>query len=239
MKKVRPLSLLAALICLLFYFWHLLTPLEPLRLPGNLLSIDLKRHILIVFAAFFFIVSLKPDWYILISLVSMAAGLLNIYDGGDIIGLMLYLFGLAIDLKAGFFRKHRYKKITVAGSIFFLVLAIQISHSTERFVLSLMNISILLLVCFLFVRIFREEFRSYFIARGTINLASYGFTPRQLACLRGSLEHLPLQTIADTQFVSVSVIKKEMQKIYTVFELEDRHDLYELLEQNDLIFPSG
>jgi len=239
MKNIRPLSLLAALICLILYLWHIINPFQPISLPENLLSANIKRYILLVFAALFFIVFIKPDWFILIGLVSMLAGLLNIYDGGDIIGLVLYFFGLAIALKAGFFRKNRYKKIIATGIIFLGVLAIQIKQSPERFILSLLHIAILLLICFLVIRIFREEFRSYFIAKGTINLATYNFTPRQLACLRGSLEHLPLTVIANTQCVSVSVIKKEMQKIYTAFGLEDRHDLYEMLKKNDLIFPSG
>ncbi len=236
MKYIRPIALLGFLLCILVIYLHL-APEQFLLTPGDVVGIQYKIISLSIFGFLFLIVLINPELYIFIGLILALGGLSNIYAGGNILGLLFYVFAMSIGLKQGFFRSFGKTKTAITVLIFFIVLCFQLRQGFQIFLSSFMNIAILIFLVTCFLLMFRENLKEYFAEKGQIDLAKFGFSKRQLSCIHGCLLKKTLQEIADENVVSVSVIKKEMQRIYELFGIEDRYDMFILINQNTFVFP--
>lgn len=237
MKYIRHLAIIGLLLCFFILYRYQSMPETFLFASENILSTMVKQIAVVIFALQFILVILQPRWFILIGLVLAISGLFNIFDGGNIIGLVFYLFAMSIGVKQGYFRNHTKTRICVSGVIFFSILCFQLRSGFEIFLESLMNIFMLLFLGICFIYMFKDNLKEYFSEKGLIDLGEYEFTRRQFDCIRGCLQKKTFQEIADEQIVSVSVIKKEMQKIYQTLQVEDRYEMFTLIERNVFLFP--
>jgi DNA-binding CsgD family transcriptional regulator len=202
-----------------------------LELTGNLNfnTVKIVTDFIIIVMFGFVIVFPKMDFLFIVN--SMLAAFVNIRYGGNILGLLLYGFGLAMAMKQGFFREYKRFKIPCLISFFFasLFFQLQLEGGKLTFIVTLVNILIAVGLIFGFMYLFHDNLKEFYVKKPTLNLGRYNFTERQISCIKGCISQKKLQTIADEQFISESAIKREMLVIYKVLKVEDRHELYRLL----------
>lgn len=182
----------------------------------------------------FILQALFPRRGIFMSVATMFASLVNVYYGGNLLGVIFYAFGLAVLLKEGFFRKGRRYKLPILFALFALSLVLQFHLGYRKVIVSLVNIAIAVTLIWGFLYIFRESFSEFFSLRPPLDLRIYGLTDRQIACVRGCKENRNIRAIAEAECVSPSVIKKECIAIYSILGVEDWHDLRRLLIDREI-----
>lgn len=177
-----------------------------------------------------------PTHYIVTFLTALIIAFFNIWGGGNLLGLLFFLFALSLAMKMGFFRTHIRIKIVSLTLIFFSVFLVQFTktNGTEKFIISMVNIVIAIALIIGFLYIFHDNLKEFYTKKESLDIARYNFTKRQIACIKGCYEQKKLKTIADEEYISESAIKKEMLVIYSAFDVEDRHDLFHLLSQYTL-----
>ncbi len=187
--------------------------------------------------ALFFLQFIFPGQYIFVFLASLITAFFNIWGGGNLLGLLFYLFGLSIAMKMGFLRTHNRLKISALSLVFFGILFVQLyKRDFKWFVITVVNIAIGLALIGCALYLFNDNLKEFYSKKKILDIKEYDLTERQISCLRGCAEQKKLKTIADEECISESAIKREMLVLYETFKVEDRHDLYRLLSEFTIIF---
>ena len=181
-------------------------------------------------------IAIKPRFIILYTFPCLIAGLVNIYHGGNLLGLSLYLAGLLILLKANFFKTYIRYKISVLGGSFAAVLITQwFRHGSTAFMLSLLHIGLgFFMAAALFV-LFADDLKHYYTRKTPIHVSSLRLTDRQHQCLCLAAEGITFRQIGDKLCISESVIKKEMTEIYKALNVANYHAFLIFIQQHELI----
>ena len=181
-------------------------------------------------------IAIKPRFIILYTFPCLIAGLVNIYHGGNLLGLSLYLAGLLILLKANFFKTYIWYKVSVLSGGFAAVLITQwFRHGRTAFMLSLLHIGLGLGVAGGLFILFADDLKHYYTRKTPIHVSSLRLTERQHQCLCLAAEGLTFRQIGDKLCISESVIKKEMTEIYKALNVANYHAFLIFIQQHELI----
>ena len=174
-------------------------------------------------------IAIKPRFIILYTFPCLIAGLVNIYHGGNLLGLSLYLAGLLILLKANFFKTYIWYKVSVLSGGFAAVLITQwFRHGSTAFMLSLLHIGLGFFMA-------ADDLKHYYTRKTPIHVSSLRLTERQHQCLCLAAEGLTFRQIGDKLCISESVIKKEMTEIYKALNVANYHAFLIFIQQHELI----
>ena len=169
-------------------------------------------------------------------------GLLNIVDGGNIIGLMLFMLGCAFALKSGFFkRKAQLKFFSLMLSLIGAMLT-QIRYSTPIFVNSLLNIGIIAIIFLMFWFLFHTyltELLPNRMALTEIELEKYDLQTRDYDFIRQILQNRKYDAIATSHRISESAVKQRMGLVYRKLGVGNRTEFLVLASKAKIIFPDG
>ena len=181
-------------------------------------------------------IAIKPRFIILYTFPCLIAGLVNIYHGGNLLGLSLYLAGLLILLKTNFFKTYIRYKVSVLSCGFAAVLITQwFRHGRAAFMLSLLHIGLgFFMAAALFV-LFADDLKHYYTRKTPIRVSSLRLTDRQHQCLYLAAAGLTFRQIGDKLCISESVIKKEMTEIYKTLNVANYHAFLIFIQQHELI----
>lgn len=203
---------------------------------GALNSANPKTGSDFIFLALLIIQFIFPVNRILLALVTISAGLINVYYNGHVLGLLFYAFGLSLLLKEGFFRTDKKLKIPLLFGVFFIVLALQYRIGLNKVIISLVNIVMATALIWGFIFIFHDNLKEFYSAKAPLDLRPYRLSPRQIACVRACHDRKPIREIAESLNVPDAEIKEQFLAIYGILDVFDRHELFELIEGRELIF---
>lgn len=179
---------------------------------------------------------IKPRFIILYTFPCLIAGLVNIYEGGNLLGLCLYLAGLLILLKANFFKTYILYKAGVLSVGFSSVLIMQwFIYGSKFFMLSLLHIGLGLGVAGGLFILFADDLKQYYTRKTPIRVSSLRLTERQHQCLCLAAEGITFKQIGERLCISESVIKKEMTEIYKELNVANYHAFLIFMQQHELI----
>ena len=182
------------------------------------------------------IIVITPRFIILYAFPCFIAGLVNIYKGGNLLGLFLYLAGMLILLKTNFFKTYIWYKVSVLSGGFAAVLITQpFRYGSSAFMLSLLHIGLgFFMAAALFV-LFADDLKHYYTRKTPIRVSSLRLTERQRQCLCLAAEGITFKQIGEKLCISESVIKKEMTEIYKALNVANYHAFLIFMQQHELI----
>ena len=179
---------------------------------------------------------INPRFIILYTFPCLIAGLVNIYHGGNLLGLSLYLAGLLILLKTNFFKTYiRYKVSALSGGFAAVLITQWFRYGNTAFMLSLLHIGVGLCVAAALFVLFADDLKHYYTRKIPVRLFSFRLTERQRQCLRLAAEGLTFKQIGEKLCISESVIKKEMTEIYKALNVANYHAFLIFIQQHELI----
>ncbi len=201
-------------------------------IPSN--SLILQSNIGISFISLFLII--KPVYIFLWSVMGFTAFFVNIVVGGNLLGLFLYLSSLLILLKYGFFRSKLIFKII----FFILFFMVPFIFQYRKFGLALLKISILniFIVVMIFIATFfllAVDIKKYFQEKEVYSISELNLTKRQYTCFMFAIQGLNFNQISKKMYVSESVIKKEMTKIYKQLDVKNYTEFLVFVEKYEII----
>ncbi len=194
----------------------------------------LKSNIIIFFISVFLII--KPKFILLWVLIGFIAFFINIFDGGNLLGLSFYLASILILLKYGFFRTKSIFKI-LAFLIFFMVPFIfqYKNFGVSSLKLSIFNIIISFMIFIAVFLFFAVDLKKYFEKKETYSISELNFTERQYNCFILAIRGFNFKQISKKLCVSESVIKKEMTKIYKMIDVKNYTEFLVFVEKYEII----
>jgi len=169
-------------------------------------------------------------------------GLLNIVDGGNIIGLMLFILGCAFALKSNFFKHEAKLKFFCLMLLLIGAMLTQVRYSVSIFADSLLNIGIIAIMFLLFWFLFRSYFAELLPNREkktNINLGKYDLQKRDYDFIRQILENRKYDAIATSHRISESAVKQRVGVIYRKLGVSNRTEFLILASNATIIFPDG
>ena len=179
---------------------------------------------------------IKPRFIILYTFPCLIAGLVNIYEGGNLLGLCLYLAGLLILLKTNFFKTYIRYKVGILSAGFAAVLITQFFiYGSKFFMLSILHIGLGLGVAGGLFVLFADDLKDYYTRKTPVHLSSFQLTERQRQCLCLAAEGITFRQIGEKLCISESVIKKEMTEIYKALNVANYHAFLIFMQQHELI----
>ena len=182
------------------------------------------------------IIIVKPRFIILYTFPCLIAGLVNIYEGGNLLGLCLYLAGLLILLKTNFFKTYIRYKVGILSAGFSAVLITQFfMYGSKFFMLSILHIGLGLGVAGGLFVLFADDLKDYYTRKTLVHLSSFQLTERQRQCLRLAAEGFTFRQIGEKLCISESVIKKEMTEVYKAMNVANYHAFRIFMQQHELI----
>lgn len=181
-----------------------------------------------------------PSRIFLYPVICIMYGFLNIVDGGNIIGFMLFMLGCAFALKSGFFkRKAQLKFFYIVLSLIGALLT-QIRYTVPVFVNSLLNIGILTVILLMFWFLFRSYFAELLPRRAeltNIDLGKYDLQKRDYDFIRQIMQNKKYDAIATTHRISESAVKQRAGVIYRKLGVSNRTEFLILASNAKIIFP--
>ena len=152
------------------------------------------------------------------------------------LGLLLYVFGLAIFHREGFFRTDKRFKIPIMIAVFFIDIASQYRIGPTKVVISVVNIAMAAAIIWAFVFIFHDRLKEWYSLRPSLDLCHYELTPIQIICLKGTRDRRSVGDIAKAAGTTEAAIRDEFVALFDKLDVYDRHDLFRLLEDREIIF---
>lgn len=225
--KTRIISGVAILVCATIIL---------METVGRLNSANQKTASDFIFLALLIVQFLFPRTSVMLGLITIFAGLINVYYNGHILGLLLYAFGLSLLMREGFFRRNKRIKLPLVFLAFFGALLLQYGRNPNKLYISFANLIIATGIICAFVFMFHDNLKVFYSLRPPIKIDEYDLSPRQIACIAGCRDNKTIREIASAEFVSDSVIKKEFLAVYKTFGVSDRHELENLLKDREIIF---
>lgn len=197
-----------------------------------------------------FIFSSKKTLFSLITL-----GIQSIYTvltGFEYLGMFHFLLVNLILFYNNFYNTKTKLKLSFICIFWILLLTSLISFEINRFIFAL-AMSIFMMTAFvyvyfllfkkfsfLFLRTKNSSFRqkiSNLLPGSILDLSNFDLSERQTKCIVDCVyNNLSYKQIAEKIFISESVIKKEMQTIFEMFDVENKEQLRILLSPYKLIF---
>ncbi len=219
---------IAAITCaftwtIIFFAFSSLTSV--IEKTGNLMmNIDLLYIISIIISLYLIVF---PTKFILYSLFACFWGLLSLFDGGSITGIIMYLLGCAFAYKAKVFISK--KVVTLLYIILpLLVIFFQYRFGIEIMIKTLLDLFFLLIVAFLCIALFNESFFTKFFSKETSKLDLTILKPVELEVLREVLADKKYSAIADELNKSESAIKLIMRDVYAKLHVSGKQELMQL-----------
>ena len=234
-KKNRLLGLIGTVLCLLVIVLEVNGRLPVEESERNIIPLAFKLVSDCILLALFIVLFAAPRARCILIVTTVLAGLVNIIYGGNILGLLFYAFGFAVAMKYGFFRDGKRLKMVSIMLFFLSFLVLQLKISVETFIISLTNILIAMALIAGFLYLFHDNLKDFYAQKPVLDLGAFGFSDRQRACIMGCLDGKTMKEIADSQCISVSVIKHEMVGVYRALGLEDRYEFHRLCAERQVL----
>lgn len=191
-------------------------------------------NILIFFI--FLILMLRPKYSLLWPLIGCIAFFVNIFVGGNVLGLLFYCVSLLILWRCNFFKNHTIFKLTFVLSFFIFAFVCQyVKWGLELLKLSLFNIVIALILLAGGLVFFAHDLRKYYTKKKVFNISKLDLTVRQSNCFLLASMHLSFKEIAERLCISESVIKKEMTRIYQVLNINNYAEFLIFIEKHEIV----
>jgi DNA-binding CsgD family transcriptional regulator len=209
-------------------------------LPGEIFRQPWITIADLVIAAMLGIVVVRPDLNAIFVVVTVLLGFLNILDGGDITGCLLYLLGWSLALTKGFFKSSPKLKLGLVLACAILPLAAQLRFGVAKTLDSMVNIGFMILMATFVMLILRSQLSELLpdkVKRKRVSLAPYGFTPQELEMIRMVMEDQKYVAIATRFEISESKVKQQMLDIYQRLGVAGRTEFQVLCSTTNFIFP--
>ena len=208
-----------------------------LELFGPLVSPPAKINADFVILGLFAIATFVRAKDILLILATLASGLINIYFGGDLLGLIFWALSLSVTLKTGWFRTNSRFKLLICLVMFIIILVLQfLKFGISRTIITSVNLVLAMGMIFSFIFLFYDHLSPYFMEKRTLDIKAKNLTDRQISCIRGVIAQKSTREIASILIISPSVVKKELVSLYEIFGVEDYVSLYSYLSEFTVIF---
>lgn len=181
-----------------------------------------------------------PDHVFLYPVITIAHGLVNIVEGGNIIGFLMCTLGCAFALKSGFFRNHAREKFFGAFVLVIGATLSQFRYGAAVFFNSLMNIAALFLIFLMFWFLFHSylfELLPKKLAIAEIRLGDLDLQDRDYDFIRLILNDKKYEEIAEAHLISESAVKQRMSVIYKRLGVANRTEFIVLASKTRFIFP--
>lgn len=240
-KIWRIIALLSCTFCLAVAILNVFIVRDS-YLPGEFVTKSLLLIIDFLTAAILFILIFRPDWKYLFTAIFLFHGFVNIADGGDIAGCMLYVIGWSIAFKEGFFRTHSRLKGTLIVALLAIPFALQFRFGVSMALHSLANILFMCVAFLLLFIIFRHYLMPLLpLSRGQkrVYLAEFGLMPRDFDLIARICKNEKYSSIAIDYGISESAIKQRMVTIYRKLGVADRSDFLVFANSVELVFPDS
>ena len=208
-----------------------------LKLYGPLESPPAKTNTDFILLGVFAIAIFISARDIILILAMIGEGLINIYFGGDLMGLIFCAFGLSIALKKGWFRKNPRFKLLICITFFSVILFLQfLKFGISRTIITSVNLVLAsgIIICSIFL--FYDHLSPYFMEKRSLDIKAQELTQRQITCVRGVMAQKSTREIAAELIISPSVVKKELVSLYSIFGVKDYVSLYSFLSDYTVIF---
>ncbi len=194
----------------------------------------LKSNLAILLMSVFLI--FKPEHIKLWSVMGFLAFFVNLYVGGDLLAFFFYCSAILVLIKCGFFKNNRFIKSVLLIVLFFLPFFFQyLNFGEDSLKRSFFNILIVLLCLFGLVIMFADDLRKYFTVKETFSLSEVDLTERQKECFILASQGMTYEDIAKQIFVSESVVKKEMIRIYELINVKNKAQFLVFVEKYEII----
>lgn len=252
MRKNRPTRIMFSfgfVICVLAAIMNLKTSFQFECIIPNIRYVSATVNF--VSAVLCIILVIKPEWnivqYVLLALESVLTTIIGFIG----IGAMLMMFMCLLLFVNGFFVTRPYLKLIVIILLWFCVDLLVYPGLGLRYMLLSMILALFYVAMYVVIYSKLEEKLSYLLPKNEVsaknkdmpehgaelNLNDYGLTKRQIRFLILAIkEGLSYEQIGDANFISVSVVKKEMAACCKAFGVKNREALRILLLQYKLIY---
>ena len=225
-SRIKKLSFIGFFLCLLIII---------LEITGLLRSATFKFVSDFFILALFFLTLFIPVLEYFFPFIVISIGLINIYFGGDLLGMLFMVFGLAVALRHGWLRHYAKIKLSLFLASFILILFLQYNrYGITLAIVSVVDISLALACISGFVYLFYDQFKTYFSDKKPLNLNSKNFTKRQITCVYGVLGRKTTAHIASELEISQSAVKKELVALYAEFDVSNYMELYLYLSDHEV-----
>lgn len=201
-------------------------------LPSN--RMILISNILIFFI--FLILIINPKHSLLWSSIGFIAFFVNIFVGGNILGLLFYSVSILILLRCHFFKNRTVLKFTFIFAFFIFAFVCQyINFGIDLLKVSLFNIAVVLILIIGGLVFFAHDLKKYYTKKESFNISKLNLTNRQRNCFILASMKFSFKEIAEKLFVSESVIKKEMTRIYQVLNINNYAEFLIFIEKHEIV----
>lgn len=208
-----------------------------LELSGNLVSAGPKIVPDFIALSLFVLTFFVPFREWIFAGVCMGLGLVNIFYGGDLLGLLFYSCALAMGLKLNWFRHNARIKTPLFIVLFVAALLTQLRYGLSRFIIAAVNIGIGCALIVAFVILFNDILKDFYHEKPVLDLSKYDLSSRQIACIEGVRKRRSTGQIVAQLAVSPSVIKKELVALYATFTVSDYVDFQLFLAAHCIVLP--
>ena len=225
-SRIKKLSLIGFALCLAIII---------LEITGLLRSAHVKFISDFFILGFFFLTLFLPVLEYFFPFVVIAIGLINIYFGGDLLGMLFMVFGLMVALRHGWLRQYAKTKLGLFFVSFALILFFQYKrYGITLAIVSAVDITLALACIAGFIFLFFDQIKPYLIDKKPLSLNSRNFTKRQITCIYGVLNRKTTKKISSELEISQSAVKKELVGLYTSFGVSNYMELYLYLSDHEV-----
>jgi DNA-binding CsgD family transcriptional regulator len=238
-KRVfRGIAAITCTFCVILAILNLCINVE--NEPGDLINREMLIILDLLTAIPLGIMIFRPEWLYLFASVCAFHGFMNITDGGDIAGCMLFILAWSVAFKQGFFRTKARFKLALAFALLIIPLALQLRFGIDSTVKSMLNIAFMLLVVALQFVIFRNYLVPLLPVsrkKPQIILADYELMPRDFDFIARVRDNEKYSSIARDYKISESAIKQRMVTVYRKLGVADRSEFLVFCNSVELVFP--
>ena len=225
-SRIKKLSLIGFILCL---------SIIALEVSGLLHSAHLKFISDFFILGFFSLIFFFPVFEYFFPFLVIGVGLINIYFAGDLLGMLLMVFGLAVALRQGWLRHYAKIKLCLFLLSFVMILFLQYKkYGMNRVLVSTVDITLALACISGFIFLFYDQLKTYFMDKKPLNLNSKNFTKRQITCIYGVLNRKTTKKISSELDISQSAVKKELIALYEDFGVANYMELYLFLSEHEV-----
>ena len=225
-SRIKKLSLIGFFLCLSIII---------LEITGLLRSAYFKFISDFFILAFFLLTLFIPVLEYFFPFIVICIGLINIYFGGDLLGMLFMIFGLTVALRHGWLRHYAKIKLSAFLGSFILILFLQYNrYGITLAIVSAVDIALALACISGFIFLFSDQLKTYFMDKKPLNLNSRNFSKRQITCIYGVLNRKTTKKISSELQVSQSAVKKELVALYAEFGVSNYMELYLFLSDHEV-----
>ncbi len=239
-KLWRIIALITFTFCAAIGILNLVLPQE--EITKELFSGKIVGIVDLITTIPLFLLFLWPDKLFLFSIVCLSQGIANLVDMGNVEGVLLYILGLSILFKEGFFRTHTRTKFMAMAFVLTSAILTKLRFGVSSF---LYSIKLILFLCIVFWLLF-VIFRRYLVTllpvwkeRPKIFLTDYDLMTRDYDFIKRVRNNEKYSAIAIDYKISESAIKQRMVSIYRKLGVADRSEFLVFCNSVELIFPDS